>query len=311
MSDMDNDRSDLRPFPGGLRPGIGGPEPDVDLDEAPRRRGLTSAIVVLLGLGVFAGIIWYAYSQGTRAGSETVAPILRAETGPTKVRPEQPGGLQVPHQDKLVYDRLNPGAATEPGVERLLPPPELPLERPKAPEPLVPAGPGPDTGDDRSAPVQAAEASRAPAAEAAPAPAAPSPAQPQALQPSPQPQPRSQSETQKAATAQPPATEAPQPANPPAVTDKPAQTAQAPATGGVRLQIAAVDSESKAAAEWGRLQRRFPAELGGLGVRYVRADLGARGVFFRIQAGPVEESRAREICAALKAQNVGCITVRN
>lgn len=310
-----NDRDD----PNGYGPDDYGPDADdAYAEEPPRRRGLTSALVVLLGIGVFGAIIWYAYSQGTRAGSETVAPILRADATPTKVKPETPGGLQVPHQDKLVYERLNPGGAAEPGVERLLPPPELPLERPKPPEPVV-AAPAEPAAQEPAAP-QSAPPAAPPAAPPTPTAAdtAPAAGAPRDLlvQPS-----------APVAQAAPPAAEPPKPEPvkpepakpaPPAVTPAqtaqaapPAQTAQAPVTGGVRLQIAAVDSEAKAAAEWARIQRRFPAELGGLGVRYVRADLGAKGVFYRIQAGPVEEARAKEICAVLKTQNVGCILVRN
>lgn len=75
------------------------------------------------------------------------------------------------------------------------------------------------------------------------------------------------------------------------------------------MQVAAVDAEGKAAAEWGRLQRKFP-ELAGLSMRTVRADLGAKGIFYRIQGGPVDEARAKQICAALAAQGAGCVLVR-
>lgn len=306
MSNQDYEQQDLIPRPGPraqLYADDGGD--DHYEDEPPRRRGLTSALVVVLGLGVFGGIIWYAYSQGTRAGSETVAPVLRADGQPTKVRPDQPGGLQVPHQDKLVYGRLNPGAATEPGVERLLPPPEVPVDRPKAPEPVQPAPQAQTAAPTQAAPP--APASVAPPVETAkvvpPKVEAPKPEPVKPTAPPPQ-----------ALSAQAPAAQtAPaQVAPPPAVAAAPAVQPAAPsAAGSVRLQIAAVDSEAKAASEWSRLQKRFPAELGPLGVRYVRADLGAKGVFFRIQAGPVDEGRARDVCAVLKAQNVGCIPVKN
>lgn len=273
--------------------------------ETPPRRRLTSILVVALGVGAFGGIIWYAYSQGMRAGSESVAPVLRADAGPTKVRPEQPGGMQVPHQDKLVYDRLNPAAAPEPGVERLLPPPEAPLDRPRPPEPGV-ADPAalaegePGLAEPPASAALTEEPEEAPVEQPAPAPAPPPPAARQPVAPPP-------------VAAAPPVATAPA-APPPKATPAPAAVAPAappaPVTGGVRVQIAAVDSEAKAQSEWSRLQKRYAAQLGGLGVRYVRADLGAKGTFYRIQAGPVEDSRAREICTQLKAQNVGCIIVK-
>jgi len=276
-------------------------------EEAPRRRGVTSMAVVVLGLAAFGGIIAYAYNQGMRAGTEAVAPVLRADPSPTKVRPEQPGGMQVPHQDKLVYDRLNP-SSTEPGVERLLPPPEQPVERPRA-EAVQPAEEDVTSGIPEgdlpveepaadTAPVQMAEpvpeAAAPPRGEPAPAASAP---KVDVEAPPPAPPPVAKVET-------PPAAAPPKPAEPAATAAKP------PAKGNARVQVAAVDSEAKAKAEWARLQKRYPAELGGLGLTVVKADLGAKGIFYRLQGGPVDDERAAKICSALKAQNVGCIVVR-
>jgi len=311
----------------------------------PRRRGMGSALIVTAGLGIFGGIIWYAYSQGMRAGTESVAPILRADPGPTKIRPEQPGGMDVPHQDKLVYNRLNPTRTDDPGVERLLPPPEMPLGKPQAVEappelpaetPLEPAGMAQAEADvpalqapespDIAGMALSGSAEEMPVATAEPVPLT---AVPPAVRTTP-PQPSGTAhsappQTTAAATMAAPARQT-EPAPAPAAVKSPSVQAPAqlaavpkasepakpaPAAGGVRIQIAAVDSESKAQSEWNRLQKRFPAQLGGLGLRVVRADLGAKGIFYRIQGGPVAESRAQEICSALKAQNVGCILVRN
>jgi cbb3-type cytochrome oxidase subunit 3 len=318
----------------------GRPHPDEGEQANQPRRGLAGTLIVVTAIVLFAGVIWYAYSQGRRAGSDSVAPLLRADPGPTKVRPDQPGGMDVPHQDKLVYERLQLGQSGE-KVERLLPPPESPLERPKAPDPVLrteeegpasaavtespeeaarpappprllvppPVAAGP-TGQTATAPTAAAPAANrngtTSATVAVPPPAAaPGPAVSGAVAPG-----AVQAAQSRLSTAAPPAAQTVPPpvasgAEPAALTAKPA------ATGGVRLQVAAVDSEGKAAAEWARLQRRFPGELGGLGYRTQRVDLGAKGVLFRIQAGPVDDARAAKICSVLKAQNAGCILVRN
>lgn len=257
-------------------------------NEGARKRSGTGLAIVAAGIAVFGGVVWYAYSQGNRAGTESVAPVLHADTSPTRIKPEQPGGIEVPHQDKLVYGRLNPNAK-ESGVEHLLPPPEEPLARPKPgakkaetaeadlPEEKVPP-PG-------SVPAPAALAE-------APKPAAAETAKPalQAAKPAPAPQPAAQPAAQVAAVAPPPAA--------------------VPAGGGVRLQLASVGQEPLAAGEWQRLSRKYPDLLGNIGYRVVAADLGAKGTFYRVQAGPVDEARAREICDALKAKGDGCIVVR-
>lgn len=291
---------------------------------APRRRNLLNIGVIAGAVIVFGGIIFYAYNQGMRAGTESVAPILRADTAPTKIRPEQPGGMEVPHQDKLVYDRLNPASNAPPGeVERLLPPPEAPMERPRAdavepPEelPMAEEGEGavsalrepPSEEVTRQAPV-----APAPVPTYAP-PVASASQPPQQLLP--QQQAPSRQVTQ-ALVAPPPAAPVAKPAPAPTATATPAATPPAataaakPATGGpaVRIQVAAVDSEAKATAEWQRLQRKFAGELGGMSMRTVRVEL-PKGIFYRIQGGPVDEARAKQICATMSAQGAGCSIVR-
>lgn len=100
----------------------------------PRRRGLIAAAGGLLVMGVFAGGLWFAYHQGLRHAGAGVAgdvPLIRADARPTKVKPENPGGMEVPDRDKLIYTQKRAA------VEHLLPPPEKPLPRPTAPPPPV------------------------------------------------------------------------------------------------------------------------------------------------------------------------------
>ena len=101
------------------------------------QRRLLASFVIAVALGGFSGIVWYAYTKGKESGGEAVVPLIKAENKPVKVRPEKPGGMEVPNQDKLVYSRLNPGEPPPP-VERLLPPPEAPVAKTeKPPEPPV------------------------------------------------------------------------------------------------------------------------------------------------------------------------------
>ncbi|MGB4057627.1 MAG: SPOR domain-containing protein [Alphaproteobacteria bacterium] len=72
-------------------------------------------------------------------------------------------------------------------------------------------------------------------------------------------------------------------------------------------QLASISSESAAAKEWTKLQKAFPS-LSGAQYRVQRADLGAKGVFYRIQAGPMSKDSAKGVCDAVKAQKPGgCI----
>src|SRR5690606_36884550 len=79
----------------------------------------------------FGAIVWYTYSWGTGQVTSDEFPVVRAEPMPEKVRPEQPGGLDVPHQGIAVLN--NDGDQTPQVGERLLPRPEIPAP----PEPLT------------------------------------------------------------------------------------------------------------------------------------------------------------------------------
>lgn len=74
----------------------------------------------------------YAYDFGFRQGTKHAPPLITADPSPTKAPPESPGGVEIPHQDKLVYRRLatarKPVAAET--TATLLPLPEEPLPKP-------------------------------------------------------------------------------------------------------------------------------------------------------------------------------------
>ena len=58
------------------------------------------------------------------AGGAGDIPLIRADTRPMRVKPENPGGMQIPDRDMLIYGQQRPQ------VEHLLPPPEQPMARP-------------------------------------------------------------------------------------------------------------------------------------------------------------------------------------
>lgn len=82
------------------------------------------------------------------------------------------------------------------------------------------------------------------------------------------------------------------------------------ASGAYFIQVGSVKSEDGAAGEWGKIQKNF-ADLSGLGYRVERADLGDKGIFYRIQAGPTSKENAGAICDSIKAQKPGgCLVVQ-
>jgi hypothetical protein len=274
-----------------------------------RRLGIAAAVIVI---GGFGAITWYAYDLGRRSGSAGVAPLIVADGKPNKVRPDEPGGKVIPDQDKLIYQRPRGGPSPS-EAERLLPPPETPLPRPQAPVASAPA----------PAPVPAVPASPPVAMPVSPPPPSPGPVV-LAPPPSPPVETPSKTEAPPARVAEPPSRALPAPPGsvpaPKAViapaAPTPSQGRQAaevrPAAGGAyKVQIAATRSDADARATWTRLQSANRDLLGSLALTVQQADLGERGIYYRIQAGGLADVQsAQSLCAALKSRRVDCMVVR-
>ena len=93
-------------------------------------------------------------------------------------------------------------------------------------------------------------------------------------------------------------------------------TPQAPALSGAAVvspygvQLASLRSEEQALVLWKRLQDKYPELLGGLASRVVKYDSTSRGIFYRLQAGPMPtKTTAVDFCIRLKAQGQECIFV--
>src|SRR5207244_7803437 len=82
-------------------------------EPAQRPRRVLATALVLLVMGLFGGGLWFAYVQGTRHAGGGVAasggvPLIRADERPTKMKPERPGGMEIPDRDKLIYNPTRP-----------------------------------------------------------------------------------------------------------------------------------------------------------------------------------------------------------
>jgi hypothetical protein len=80
--------------------------------------------------------------------------------------------------------------------------------------------------------------------------------------------------------------------------------------GGVLVQVSAQRSEEAAAAAYRGLQQRYPNILGSFQPTIVRADLGERGIYYRVRVGPFRGADAERLCEDLKAAGGECILAR-
>lgn len=85
------------------------------------------------------------------------------------------------------------------------------------------------------------------------------------------------------------------------------QTATQPKPGNdvaMVLHLSSLRSEQAAKREWSDLQRSFPEPLGKMEAEIRRTELGDKGVYYRVLAGPLpSDSAAKDVCAALKSKD--------
>ncbi len=270
-------------------------------------------------------------------------PVIEAPPGPLRVRPENPGGMQLAN-----------GVDTAPeGAGTLAPPPEVPL--PGALRAQIQAGaaatgltagggtvsagatPQASQGQEGQAgqgsgEAPAASPSGGPLPGVAPAPpvvaaaphgavvvpggrgvASPSSSPSGAAAGAPVPGP-----VAAGALAQPSAADARAGARdaasrppssipaPAAVAARPDMAPAAGAQGGAMVQLAALDSEQGATAEWQRLQHRMPGLLGARRPEVQRAAHDGHPVWRLRTGGFATAAQAAEFCAQVRAKGTGC-----
>lgn len=268
---------------------------EFDEDDAEEERGLSGLVVLLMGvvmLGALASVVWIAYKQGIRNGqAQQGAPYVAADPEPLKIENRVADAAN--GDDLAVYDSLG-GEETAP-VEVIAEGPEEPVAR-DAEDPIgaiassagEPTGLADDAVADRIAELAEADAAAAPDDAAAAAPAAP--------ETKPTPQPATPPTAASAGSSSAPQT--------PTVTFK-----SGGALGGSHLvQIGAFRSEAEAEGQWTRLEGKLGDYLDGKSEDVERADLGDKGVYYRLRIGPFASSdEAKTYCAGLKERGTDCL----
>lgn len=154
------------------------PPHDPAFDEAaaepPRRRGMLVLVAVLgvAAIGV-AGALVFRGSSGVKMADGT-PPVIRAETGPSKVQPENPGGVLVPDLDRQVYNR-GTAAPEDPKTAKVVGAEEQPVDVAQLTRRDVPSPTDAAVGAGAAAGTAAAIAAATSTSPAAPKPAAPLP----------------------------------------------------------------------------------------------------------------------------------------
>ena len=300
--------------------------PPAAASEPPARRRWLGLLLGLLALGAFTAVVWLAYDRGLSSAYREEVPTIKADRSPVKVKPDNPGGLVVPNQDKLVLNQ--PGQDGEEPVERLLSEPEAP----QPPEPLVapePSGPlvtfSPETAEGQPEAGLAPEA--APNAAGEPDPAADIVEETLAALAQRAAEQEALDAAQLAAnggttggattgsapsgsTAGSTSGSAGSPAGGDGGASPTATQIVAVEKGDYVIQLASVTSADAAQGEWGRLQRAHPDLLGDMTLSVQQATVNGT-LYHRVQTGPFpSRATAQDLCAQLKSLKQACIVQR-
>ncbi|MFN3075884.1 MAG: SPOR domain-containing protein [Alphaproteobacteria bacterium] len=79
----------------------------------------------------------------------------------------------------------------------------------------------------------------------------------------------------------------------------------------MRVQLGALKAADLAEAAWSALTTKNRDLLGNLPHRVVQVELGDKGTWYRLQAGPLADAEAaKSLCDSLSQRKVGCMIVK-
>lgn len=265
---------------------------------------MVMGVLGLVAIGFAAAFTISAQSTGEM-------PIITADTTAYKAKPETPGGIEIPFQDKLVFNRLDP-EGQQVQAERLLPPTEEPMTLALQPAQREPSMPAPKeqlaTQQNAAAVAKTLPVETTAAPVAAPVAATTTAPQIEAMAPATGAIPAPINE--EVAVAETP-TPAPAPAAPVAVA-KPVEAAKVTPTvaGGTRVQLASLPERGAGETALTKLQNQYGSALGGAKLTLVRADIPGKGTYWRVQSQPMDRADAQKICGSVKAQGGACLLAK-
>ena len=246
----------------------------------------------VLGVGLAGIVSWFILSPDYSKVEDAEIPVIRRPQTAIKVQPADPGGMEILNQDKTVYDIVEKKDAPEVKVENLLPPPE---------EPKIPAVA--TSQPEAAAAINVAESPVIKDAEKIIAAEEKKKAEPAAA-PQPEAKPEIKEEIKVVVKETPAAAiEVKQPE--PIKKEAPKQTAAA--KGSWQIQLISSPNKSAMDKAWKDLSKKYAA-LKDLPHEVQEADLGSKGIFYRLMAGAFEErSAADKVCNAVKSAGGSCL----
>lgn len=272
-------------------------------------RGMMIAALVG-GVALLGGIGAFAMNWGGDSGAPA---LVQADGSPMKIRPENPGGSSVPHQDSAVYDTVSrSGGADQPVQQRLVSGTEEPMAIPQPNDMEDDELAALTKGEDR---IQPTEVSADPAQD--PLAVAPRKVRTMVVKPdgtlvpADEPAVNSAAEPTVEDIANTPVGE-PELITTGATRAVPAKVvAAAPVVaGGWSVQVASQPSEAGASKSMADISKRYGNVIGTRGSNIVKAEVEGKGTYWRVRVAAASRDDAVSLCSNLKSAGGSCFVTR-
>jgi cell division protein FtsN len=269
-------------------------EEDVEFENA---SGIMKWIPTIMLVSVITGFImlaYYAYHSGKESVKEEELLVIEADKTPIKEKPEDPGGMKFPNQDKTIFETFS-NSPTPPKVERVLPSPEEPITQAETKE--TPSENAESTKAEEVTGTTNVESNTAVNEEKSES----SPVEVEKVEAvgidDKKPEMKKPAEEKTGdtkASAKPKAVEPKAAAKPPVK------------TGSAKIQLGAFTTEKEANETWQKIQKKFPS-LSGKTPAILRADVKGK-TFYRLRLGGfADKTSAAEMCKNLTAKGQSCM----
>lgn len=234
--------------------------------------GLIAAAFVMV-----LAILGYIYTQVylPSVQSDADIPLITASKKPVKILPDQPGGMEIPNQDRLIFEELlQKSEGKKPKTTRIVPQPEEPIQ------PVVQSVAAPSVSQAATKPKLVTPPKKEPAPKV---------------------------EVIRSVVKKP----KPAPKKPPVKLAPAKLTVIKPTPKHFYVQVASLRQERQARTTGEALRRRFSHLFIDMVPTITPVEIKNKGTMYRVQfGGYASRQAATQACHKLKAKKQGCFVIK-
>ena len=241
-----------------------------------------SIFIAIFGLVSISGLVWFALNQGDLIGERQDLPLVKAENSPIRVKPDNPGGLEVPNRDRLILKNLETANPSKLGVpEKLIPRAESPIFTNNK-EASLGAPDNEKISKDKEV-EQKQEKIKTSKLK------------------------RKSSELKKSEGYNKGQDKKRQKNKPLTIETKQRVISKATTH---RVQLASLAKQKAADQFWKQMKKKHPTLFGEMLGRTVKIKLKSKGTFYRVQGDAISRNTAEKICKIMKTKKQACLVVK-